>query len=82
MGTEGFEPSSATAFDSNSLGNPVQGGAAKTGAAGRGTDSHALATDDARLARVVEAWPHLSERVRAAVLALVEGIDPADELPG
>jgi hypothetical protein len=69
----GFEPPAAIVLQDRDLQPQVRAGAAFSGAAGRGTDSHALATGDARLARVVEAWPHLSERVRAAVLALVEG---------
>jgi hypothetical protein len=72
VGTEGFERNAVSPGGHTGLGNTGPAGAAKSGAVPSGTDSQGAASEDPRLARVVEAWPRLSEQVKVRVLALVE----------
>jgi hypothetical protein len=68
----GLEEIDASGIQGNDLRQSDPASAAQSGAAGPGTGSHQVAADP-ELQRVVEAWPHLPDEIKARVLALVEG---------
>jgi hypothetical protein len=71
MGCQGLEQIATTTNPHNILQKSPDPSAAESGAAGSSTDLHRVA-EDAVLARIIAAWPMLSARIRAAVVAVIE----------
>lgn len=76
MGGEGLEAGSVTAKPSNELRDSDFSRAANSGVFSSDSHSEALSeasvAPDPRLSRLIERWPTLPERVRAAVMRLLD----------
>ena len=73
MGDTGLEPVDVKACREEDLQNRAFGGGARSGA-----QSGDLPKTDADLQCLIDAWPDLSDHIKAAVLALVRAAEEVD----